>query len=96
MGGVHSSNRNNGGRMSRHEMSVKRGIVVLGGVGDDFLRPCSSAFNSFLLCFCLSLFLLVVLGYQPIHVKVFPWFLLERDKYVRALSIAVMTLQHKL
>src|SRR6266702_6297076 len=42
--------------------------------GNDFFRPCSSAFISLLLWFCLVLFLLVVFRYQPIRVKILPWF----------------------
>ncbi len=70
-------------------MIVKRGMVFVeeGGnsvegnsvegnfvEGNFVLCPCSSAFNSLLLWFCLFLFLLVVFSYQPIRVKVFPWF----------------------
>src|SRR6266702_5095590 len=80
MDGVHGS-RNNGGRTSRHDVArVKRGVLVgregnsVGREGNDFFRPCSSAFNSFLLWFCLVLFLLVILCYQPIRVKILPWF----------------------
>src|SRR6266702_8973270 len=73
MGGLHNS-RNNGGRSSRHNVArVKRGVVE-GRGGNYFFRPCSSAFNFFLLWFCLSLFLLVILRYQPIRVKILPWF----------------------
>src|SRR6266571_6519875 len=58
-------------------------MVVVGGEGNSggcgregnyFFRPCSSAFNPFLLWFCLSLFLLVVFCYQPIRMKILPWF----------------------
>src|SRR6266581_3623320 len=48
--------------------------MLVGREGNDFFRPCSSAFNSFLLWFCLVLFLLVILRYQPIRVKILPWF----------------------
>src|SRR6266702_1261576 len=87
MGSIHSSS-SNGGRVRRHNVArVKRGDVVgkrrefvgkrrefVGKRREYFFRPCSSAFNSLLLWFCLSLFLLVVFRYQPIRVKIFLWF----------------------
>src|SRR6266702_6519160 len=49
-------------------------FVGCGEGGNYFFRPCSPAFNPFLLWFCLSLVLLVILRYQPIRVKILPWF----------------------
>src|SRR6266702_2384912 len=73
MGG-HQIRRSNRGRMSRHIMTVKMGMLFVEEGGNGFFHPCSSAFNSLLLWFCLPLFLLVVFHYQPIRVKVLPWF----------------------